>query len=267
MKRKIFAVFTALTIAISLLPTISASATGYKKDDTPLYYSYSAQWDVVDCDEDATMVVIPEKVDGSTVIQIKSNAFADCTKLKSVTIPNTVRNIQSGAFKNCTSLESIIIPESVTSIGTNAFEGCTALKSITIPKGVTKIGNGMFKNCTSLMSITLHDDITSIHYAAFAGTGYYDDASNWEDGVLYIGKHLIAANENVPENCTIKDGTSFIAQRAFYDCETIKKVIIPESVATIEYMAFYGCKNLSEIQILNDNSSISSKGILRYCVL
>ena len=40
--------------------------------------------------------------------------------------------IEDGAFAGCTELTSIIIPENVTSIGDNAFNGCTGFKSITI---------------------------------------------------------------------------------------------------------------------------------------
>ena len=58
---------------------------------------------------------------------IEDNAFAGCTALKSVTIPNTTIHIGDYAFANCSSLESIVIPKSVTAIGSLAFEGCTAL--------------------------------------------------------------------------------------------------------------------------------------------
>ena len=52
---------------------------------------------------------------------IGKQAFADCTSLPSVTIPNSVTTISKSAFRNCTSLENIAIPTSVTYIGARAF--------------------------------------------------------------------------------------------------------------------------------------------------
>lgn len=57
-------------------------------------------------------------------------AFFNCTKLTSITIPDSVTTIDPGAFKNCSSLTSITIPGSVTSIGSNVFDGCTRLNDI-----------------------------------------------------------------------------------------------------------------------------------------
>ena len=100
---------------------------------------------------------------------IASCAFADCTGLTSVTIPNSVTSIGNGAFRDCTGLTSITIPNSVTSIGGSTFENCSSLTSITIPNSVTSIGDWAFDGCSSLTSITIPNSVTSIGYSAFYG--------------------------------------------------------------------------------------------------
>ena len=84
---------------------------------------------------------------------IGEEAFNYCSKLASITIPNSVTSIGESAFDNCTSLTSMTIPNGVTSIGKWAFEGCTGLNTVTIPNSVDFIGNGAFEGCTGLTSI------------------------------------------------------------------------------------------------------------------
>ena len=81
-------------------------------------------------------------------------AFADCSRLTSITIPDGVRGISSYAFDSCDALTSVTIGDSVTSIGSFAFNNCTSLTSVTIPDSVTSIGYQAFYWCTSLTSVT-----------------------------------------------------------------------------------------------------------------
>ena len=103
----------------------------------------------------------------NSVTSIGEWAFDGCTGLTSIEIPNSVTAIGSGAFYDCTGLTSITIPNSVTSIGNYAFYGCTGLTSVTIGNSVTSIGEGAFSGCTGLTSITIPNSVTSIGYGAF----------------------------------------------------------------------------------------------------
>ena len=66
-------------------------------------------------------------------------AFADCSKLNGITIPNSVTTISPYAFQNCTELTMIIIPDSVTSLGGYVFTGCSRLTYVVLPKGINNI--------------------------------------------------------------------------------------------------------------------------------
>ena len=98
---------------------------------------------------------------------IADSAFAGCSGLTSIEIPDTVTSIGDFAFLDCTGLTRIELPDTLTSVGDSAFAGCTSLTSIEIPDSVTSIGNYAFYNCYSLTSVVIPDSVTSIGGSAF----------------------------------------------------------------------------------------------------
>ena len=124
---------------------------------------------ITGCDRKASgALTIPATIEGIPVTSIGDYAFAYCTNLTSITLPEGITIIGYGSFRECTSLKSITIPDSVTSIGHQAFQDCANLTSITIPDSVTSIGLHVFDNCTSLTRITIPDSVTSIGGGAFS---------------------------------------------------------------------------------------------------
>ena len=91
----------------------------------------------------------------------------DYSRLKSITIPESVKNIGNNAFSGCKGLTTITIPNSVTSIGTYAFTDCSGLTSVTIGNSVTSIGDYAFSGCKGFTSITIPESVTSIGINTF----------------------------------------------------------------------------------------------------
>ncbi len=150
------------------------------------------------------------------------------------------------------------IAYSVTSIGGGAFYECPNLTSVTIPNSVTSIEGSAFAECPNLTSITIPNSVTSIGEYAFHATGIYNDASNWENGVLYISNCLVATEESISGTCSIKDGTRLIADCAFAWRYSLTSVTIPNSVISIGSNAFYECSSLTSVTIGNSVTSIGS---------
>ena len=79
-----------------------------------------------------TALTVPATLDGSPVTEIAADAFAEQTKLTSVTLPDGLMKIADDAFFNCTSLKTITLPDSVTSLTGAAFSGCTQEIKLTL---------------------------------------------------------------------------------------------------------------------------------------
>ena len=118
----------------------------------------------------AADLVIPAEIDGKPVLYIGSSAFIKNKTIQSVVIPDSVDTIGSYAFAECTKLKSLTLGNASNQlIGDNAFYGCTSLETVAIPDGVTKTGYSVFQNCTSLSSVTLGSGLTEISSAMFKG--------------------------------------------------------------------------------------------------
>jgi len=230
--------------------------------------------------------------DGIEVIW--NGAFANCGVLDFVTIPDSVIYMEEGIFYNC-SIDKLTIPftgidnsmtgkqgcisymfddpdyryevenpdilvrelvlTNETFINRSEFFECKSLESITLNEGISYIGAGAFESCTSLKSVSFPDSVTTIDSGVLDESLYYNDKSNWKDGILYCGKHIICADSDI-EKADILDDTITIGAKAFYCCENITDVVIPDSVKYINLGAFSGCIRLQNITIGNDLESI-----------
>jgi len=121
---------------------------------------------------------------GSKLKEIRSQAFAHCTSLTSIELPeglitlggeDTDYGTDYGVFSDCTSLTTVKLPKSLTTIGKidaswitgGTFCGCTSLTSIELPENLQKLGAYTFYQCKELKSIELPASINEIGNSAF----------------------------------------------------------------------------------------------------
>jgi hypothetical protein len=107
---------------------------------------------------------------GSGITAISTYAFACCSKVTSVELPDTLTEIGARAFYKDVSLASLTLPSGLSTIGRMAFQDCTALKSLTIPSGVKKLPEYMCCGCSRLKEVVLPGTITEIGSSAFFDT-------------------------------------------------------------------------------------------------
>ena len=146
-------------------------------------------------------------------------------------------------------------------VGDYAFD-TTALTSATLPDSVTSIGKGAFSNDTALTSLHLGSGIASIGESAFVGSNNLAsltvDPANTvysvEDGALYgkgdAGRTLVLyLPTKTDTDVTVPTGTVAIADSAFANNSSLRRVVLPEGLTTIGYGAFDGDANLADIVI------------------
>ncbi|MBQ2615644.1 MAG: leucine-rich repeat domain-containing protein [Synergistaceae bacterium] len=151
-------------------------------------------------DEYLTKVIIPE---GVTIIE--DEAFCDCPKLSSISLPDSLLEIRNNPFSGCLALTEIIVshdhpvfgvydgalysksdmrlvcfykvgkskefhvPRGTLIIGDEAFRGNEQLRKVEIPDTITRIGSGAFEYCVKLENIAIPDSVTEIGNNPFIG--------------------------------------------------------------------------------------------------
>ena len=110
------------------------------------------------------------------------------TNISSCVIHEDTKVILASAFANCTSLTNITIPESLTHIGEAAFLS-TGLTNIKIPESVKIISYGAFMGCRKLRSISFGGTINQWNTISL-GSDWNCDISATEvicsDGVVKL---------------------------------------------------------------------------------
>lgn len=102
----------------------------------------------------------------STIKTIGKGAFKSCFSLKEINLPESVVELGDSSFMG-TRLKSVTIPDSVTFIPASAFAACTELETVKLGNNVDEIGAFAFICCYKLKEINLPDSLLSIGMQSF----------------------------------------------------------------------------------------------------
>lgn len=221
------------------------------------------------------------------VVAIGESAFSGIKSIEDLTIQEGITKIEANAFKNCSDMKSITLPSSLTTIGASAFQGCTSLNILTLPSSLTSIGDKAFNGCSNLVEVVskglvpvtdaTFPDNGIILYIPSGKTDQEYRAKGWNFSHVFYGNRkvesqseltyvygdadsgdrkeaiLVAStipSETVEIPATIPDTDKkviAVAKNAFLNNSTMKNLIIPEGVKSIEPYAFRNCSKLNTI--------------------
>ena len=198
--------------------------------------------------------------------------FANCTSLKSITLPNSLTKIPEQLCYGDTSLTRTSIGEGITTVCKEAFSGCTNLQTLNTSNSQIKnieesafngcsslrelvstscesVGNNAYKGCTSLLNVNLTSN--SI------GEGVFEDCSKIETAKISFGdSNETTIPKSMFKNCSAMKSVEFgkqdtvsitvVNDDAFSGCSSLKKFDLP-FVKIYGNEAFMGCTALSKV--------------------
>lgn len=213
----------------------------------------------------------------SSVKTIGSDAFISCSSLFEVYAPQSLESIGDDAFKYCENLIDIFnvsnlpIELGEETYGYIAYYGLLIhnnLKDKTLHE--EKIGNYNFKTNDTVWILMELDNIGSsitFEKLSFDGKPFtYRIASTFHsdtitsvtmtDGVNAIRKEIFANCTNLQSVDMSQSTITSIPDYAFYSCEKLESIILPETVKTVGSHAFAECKRIKEIDFADGVTSI-----------
>lgn len=189
-----------------------------------------------------------------TVTTMGSGVFSECPNLEFVKLPRNLEIIELSMFKKCAKLQSVVFPENVKVIGRWAFMWCDELQNFTLPESVETIGLQAFIDCESLTEVTIPANVTIIEQNSFSGCGKLRAIYVAEGNPAYqsVDGVLMTKDGTMVHTCpgakegtfVIPNGVTTIASLAFFDCQNLKRLVIPATLTTINERGFDFCDNL-----------------------
>ena len=201
-----------------------------------------------------------------SLVQLSEYGFAYCSQLRYLYIPENVVNIGRYCFAADWNLHSVSFAENAKmeriSYGSFAYCGIT---SFTVPANVSTMAQYAFANCPYLTDITFAENSSLESLPAYL----FESCGNLESIVFQPGSALSNLQAHAlhgMDKLTIVDfGNTQLANIdnfAFYSCNQLSALTLPETVTNIGRYAFYGCESLTELTVPESIEHIGSYAFL-----
>lgn len=187
--------------------------------------------------------------DGLRLIDVDNKTFS-CREYR---IKESVKIICDYAFAGCSTIINVIIPDSVEVIGERAFSGCFFLREVSLGNSVKIIKEFAFKDCKALLELKLPESLEEIGLMAFSYTSLKEIVL--PKSLLKITGNPIVYNKvkfvNNSPNFTVENENLFTKnKRVLISFQSnVTSYIIPKSVVAISGYAFWYCSDLELITI------------------
>lgn len=163
----------------------------------------------------------------------------DCNDLICLALPETVTVIEKFAIYNCKSLKQIDGLDQIVTFGDRSLMNCASLQTVTLGNALQTVGFGAFEGCKSIVAMTL--PFTGHSRTENTCLGYIFGAAQPDFAQGFYPKNLA--------RITLTEACQTLENYAFFECESLKEVILPEGLTSIGVRAFYGCISLWSIQL------------------
>ena len=164
-------------------------------------------------------------IDTSNITKVAYYSFAGCGA-EELDFPKLNAITAEGVFAYCSKLRRISIGQSITSLPKATFVECSALETFDIPEGVTSLGEKCFQGCSSLTSIRIPGTIKGLPSNCFAGCGKLENVI-LEEGVQSIGEYCFNGSRSLRGLKAPKSLTSISYYRPFSNCNNLEYLEFP----------------------------------------
>ena len=233
-------------------------------------------------------IVIPEKIEGLPVVEIRDEAFKGNLEIVSISIPATVKKIGSGVFNGCDNLKSAssgtnpyfrLVTNEISGVMQSiviysgsgdtliSYFAASPAKTFEVPESVTKIGAGSFAGAKALDSIKIGANVSSIAADAFNGCTCsisISDSNRYfsTDSVAIYNKSgttlITYLTYNERDIYYVDSSVQVIGERAFYGNTSLQRIVIGNGVKVIEADAFNGANRLVSVTVQGGLTSIGN---------
>ena len=201
-----------------------------------------------------TNIVVPDTIDGRKVTVLGNSTFQYCTQasdIESVTLPDSLTTIEKNAFYNCEKLKSVTIPQNVSSIGLAAFVEGLSESSLTEIKVDPE--NPYFSEKDG---VVFSKDGTKLIVFPSGRSGDYQIP----DGTVSVGDYAFYYCVNV-SSITVPGSVRSLGEGAFGNCSSLTKAVLNEGLEEIGEYAFQSSSGIRDIIIPASVKSVGKNGL------